>query len=207
MTTPSPTRRSLAALERSRFLVLLAGLVAMIGFLPIVSAHAHTSLLLDAGLLLLLIVCIWSMGRRRRVIMIGCVLLVPAVIAAWETGEASSPLLDLVGLGCALAFLAITALELLVSLLREREVVTDTVLGGLCVYLLFVVIWALLYQMMERANPGSFAANGRKKFSLSRMLRQLCQAQTRQVPRRMAPIITPGKATWTKRSPGSCDVS
>ena len=37
MSTPSLTRRPLAALERSRFLVPLIGLVAMIGFTPILA--------------------------------------------------------------------------------------------------------------------------------------------------------------------------
>jgi hypothetical protein len=151
------TRRPLAALERSRFLVLLIGLIAMLGFMPMISGDGRTALFLDVGLVLLLIACIWSMGRRKRVLVTGCVLLVPAVLAAWETGEGSRQALDVIGLACALAFLSITALELLVSLLRQREVVTDTVLGGICVYLLFAVIWALLYQMMERSSPGSFA--------------------------------------------------
>lgn len=157
MSGAKPTTRSLRALERSRFLVLLVGLVAMIGFMPIVSKEAHTAIFLDAALLLLLIVCIWSIGRRKRVIALGFVLLIPAAIAAWRTDAADNPLVDVIGLGCALAFLATTALELLVGLLRQREVVTETVLGGICVYLLFAVIWALLYQMMERISPGTFA--------------------------------------------------
>lgn len=157
MSGAKPTIRSLRALERSRFLVLLVGLIAMLGFMPVVSTQGHTALYLDAALLVLLIACIWSMGRRKRVIAIGCVMLIPAAIAAWRTDASDNPLIDIIGLGCALAFLGITALELLVGLLRQREVVTETVLGGICVYLLFAVIWALFYQIMEHISPGSFA--------------------------------------------------
>lgn len=148
--------RRLSRLEHSRFLVLLIGLVGMVGFMPIVSGERHGSVILDVALLILLVACIWSMGHRKRVIVTGCVLLVPAFAAAWVTNEAYGPALDIVGLICALAFLTITALAMLVNLLRQREVVTDTILGGICVYLLFAVMWALLYEIIERVQPGSF---------------------------------------------------
>lgn len=149
-------RGRLRAFERSRFLVLLVCLVAMVGFLPIVSGKRNASVALDVALMLVLIACIWSMGNRRRLIWVGCALLAPAVFAAWITSDAVTPLLDVVGLACALAFLTITALMLLLGLLSQREVVTETILGGICVYLLFAVMWALLYEIIERLAPGSF---------------------------------------------------
>ena len=108
------------------------------------------------ALIFVLIACIWSMGQRKRVIAIGCVLLVPAAAAAWVKDESFGPQLAVVGLICALAFLAFTAMTLLVNILRQRNVVLDTILGGVCVYLLIAVIWALLYEIMERIEPGSF---------------------------------------------------
>jgi hypothetical protein len=156
MSEAKTTGRRLHSFERSRFLVLLVGLVAMVGFLPIVSTERHASLVLDVALLFLLIACIWTLGQRKRVIAIGGALLVPASLAAWLGNDAAGPWLDVVGLVCALAFLTITALALLINLLRQREVVTETILGGICVYLLFAVIWALLFEIMERVQPGSF---------------------------------------------------
>jgi len=156
MSASNTRHRHLQTLERSRFLVLLICLVAMVGFLPMVPAGRYVSMGLDLALLVLLIACIWSMGHSKRVILVGCVLLVPAAAAAWVTESAWEPQLDVVGLGCALTFLLITALAMLVNIVRQRNVVTDTILGGICVYLLFAVIWALLYEMMERVQPGSF---------------------------------------------------
>lgn len=156
MNEPIARHRHLQALERSRFLVLLICLVAMVGFLPMVPEGRHVSVGLDVALLLLLIACIWSIGHSKRVISIGCVLLVPAAAAAWVTDAPWDRQLDIVGLVCALTFLLITALAMLVNILRQRNVVTDTILGGICVYLLFAVIWALLYEIMERVQPGSF---------------------------------------------------
>jgi len=149
-------RRHLRALERSRFLVLLVGLVGMVGFMPILSTAGRASIALDAALLFVLIACIWSMSRRKHVIWLGCVLLAPPLVAAWITSDTVTPLLDVFGLMCALAFLTITALTLLLNLVRQRDVVTETILGGICVYLLFAVMWALLYEIIERLAPGSF---------------------------------------------------
>lgn len=156
MNAAKTRHRHLQALERSRFLVLLICLVAMVGFLPMVPEGRHVSFGLDLALLFLLLACIWSMGHSRRVILLGCVLLVPAAAAASVTEGAWEAQLDIIGLACALTFLLITALAMLVNIVRQRDVVTDTILGGICVYLLFAVIWALLYEIMERVQPGSF---------------------------------------------------
>ena len=144
------------ALERSRFLILLVCLVGMVGILPMLSTQGHSAIGLDVALISVLVACIWSMGQRKRVIAIGCLLLVPALAAAWFANHASGPLLAVVGLCCALAFLTFTALAMLLNIVRQRNVATDTILGGICVYLLFAVIWALLYEIMERLQPGSF---------------------------------------------------
>src|SRR5258705_13170453 len=128
MSGSKTTLDRLRALERTRFLVLLIGLVAMVAFLPMVAEDPHVSLALDAALIFVLIACIWSTGQRRRLTAIGCILLVPAAAAAWFTDDVFGPQLDVVGLVCALVFLTITALSLLVNILRQRDVVIDTIL-------------------------------------------------------------------------------
>jgi hypothetical protein len=145
-------------LERSRYLVLLVCLVGMVGLLPMLppSPPGHRAIGLDLALFSVLIACIWSMGHRKRVIAIGCLLLVPGFAAVWFTSPASGPLLPAVALVCALAFLTFTALVMLLNILRQRDVATDTILGGICVYLLFAVMWALVYEIIERLHPGSF---------------------------------------------------
>jgi len=156
MSPPTPATARPRALERSRFLVLLVVLVAMVGLLPMTATRGHSALGLDAALLAVLIACIWSMGQRKRAIALGCVLLVPAAAAAWLAGRTSSTLLPIVGLFCAVAFISLTALAMLVNIVRQQDVSTDTVLGGICVYLLIAVIWALVYAILERLQPGSF---------------------------------------------------
>ncbi len=157
MSESKATIRRLRALERSRFLVLLICLVGMVGFLPMLATERHTSVALDVALLFVLVACIWSMGHRRRVLLVGGIVMIPAVAAAWITDNAFDPWLDVIGLACSLAFLSFTALAMLVNILRQRDAVTETILGGICVYLLFAVMWALLFEIMERIAPGSFA--------------------------------------------------
>lgn len=147
---------ALRVLERSRFLLLLISLVLMVGILPMVPPSRHAAIGLDLALLSVLVACIWSMGHRKRVIMMGCLLIVPAVAAAWMARLDQSPLVIAFGLACALAFVTVTALSMLINIVRQRDVVTDTILGGICVYLLLAVMFSLLFEIMERVHPGSF---------------------------------------------------
>jgi voltage-gated potassium channel len=59
-------------------------------------------------------------------------------------------LLSLVG------FLGFVIVSLLSAIFRARRVVTDTVLGAVCVYLLVGVAWGLGFALLELALPGSF---------------------------------------------------
>jgi len=143
------------AIERSRFLVLIGCLVGMLVILPVMPLRFHQTIGVDVALIAVLLSCIWSMGHRRTVIVTGFLLLVPAFLASWFAYEDGRPL-ALAGLSCSLAFLAVTALAMLVSIVRQKDVATDTVLAGICVYLLFAVMWAVVYELIERVQPGSF---------------------------------------------------
>jgi voltage-gated potassium channel len=53
-------------------------------------------------------------------------------------------------------FLGFVIVSLLSAIFRARRVVTDTVLGAVCVYLLLGVAWGLGFALLELALPGSF---------------------------------------------------
>jgi len=156
MSHPESLVRAPRAFARSRFLVLLVCLVGMVATLPMLSDRGRESIGADMALIAVLVSCIWSMEDRKHVTVVGCVLLVPALTAAWFASEAASPLLSITGLCCALAFTTFTSLVILRNVVEQQDVATDTILGGICVYLLFAVIWALIYQIIELVHPGSF---------------------------------------------------
>ena len=52
------------------------------------------------------------------------------------------------------------ATVLLYAILDEERIHLDTILGGICVYLLLGVIWSLVYSILEHLQPGSFLVDG-----------------------------------------------
>ena len=53
--------------------------------------------------------------------------------------------------------LALTIGVILRSLVRSRRVTTDTILGGVCVYMLIGVAFAMAMGLTEQLSPGAFS--------------------------------------------------
>jgi len=54
------------------------------------------------------------------------------------------------------AFLMLVTFEIGITVAKQREIRADTVMGGLCVYVLMGVFWTLVYMALESLQPGSF---------------------------------------------------
>jgi hypothetical protein len=149
--TPVP-----ATLERSRFIVLflcLSVLFTLQGVLPDGLVHVH----LDLAFSLVLVAALWSVSGRRSLLIAGLVLVGPVLATAWLARDAATRGLVVLALVCALAFLLLTTGIVLWRVLQEKEVTTDTIFGGISVYLLLVAVWALIYSLLEQIEPASFA--------------------------------------------------
>jgi len=111
----------------------------------------------DAALALVLLMGVWSMSHSRLLFLTGLGLVVPTLAAAWLASTSSIPGVDLVGLAFGLGFLLFMIATLLSIVLRSRAVTTDTILGGICVYMLLALAWTVVFSMLEIAEPESFA--------------------------------------------------
>ena len=54
------------------------------------------------------------------------------------------------------AFFAMTIVLLMRSMFRSRKVDADTIVGGICIYLLIGILWAIAYVFFEHHNVESF---------------------------------------------------
>jgi len=153
----------LESIARSRFLILLLCLLGIFMVQPMLPQghHGLSVLDLDVGLAAVLIASIWSLSHSRALAAIGLAFVVPALIATFFGRVGASGTLALVGLGCALAFIAFTAASVLWLVVRRRDVDADTILGGICVYLLVAALWAGIYSMLVRVDPGAFSVSAR----------------------------------------------
>ena len=60
----------------------------------------------------------------------------------------------------ALVLLSFTTLVMLNSLIQTEEVSNDTIVGGMCVYLLFGLCFAMTFILFTEFHPGSFVYEG-----------------------------------------------
>jgi hypothetical protein len=101
-----------------------------------------------------------AVSGRRAVFWVGMGLAALAIGAQWislfthRVGWVADHLL-------ATLFLAYTAAVILHAILRQERVSADTIIGGLCIYLLIGIIFVDIYALVELLEPGSFAVGGK----------------------------------------------
>lgn len=135
---------------------LLASLVLLLVALPvgqmIMGGTPHLPLLLA----LVLLAAVFVNSRQRwifRVALLAGVGAAAGSLIGDYTGSASARVTsEMLGLG----LLGFTSLVMLNSLVRTDDVSTDTIVGGICVYLLVGLCFALCFTLMTELLPGSF---------------------------------------------------
>jgi len=93
-----------------------------------------------------------AMSSRRN-LLIAASLGAPALVGNWIGTLIQLELTQAFAYGLNALFLAYVAATVLAAVLSEREVTTDTVLGGICVYFLVGIGWSLLYSLLIEVEP------------------------------------------------------
>ena len=137
-------------LARSRFGVLLIFLLALFAIYPILPHRAtgEPVVHLDLAVSAVLLAGLWSVSHRKAVVGFGIALVGLSLGLAFLAHAMASSALAVASLSCALVFFVSISGSVLAHVLRERDVTTDTIFGGVCVYLLVCLAWALLYAIM-----------------------------------------------------------
>ncbi|MCZ6465386.1 MAG: potassium channel family protein [Proteobacteria bacterium] len=146
--------------DLGRFAVLLGALVLLMVLLPFLTTvvgAVRFRLLITAVLL----AGTYAMSRSRRVLMVGLALGITALVTGWFSVFYDVPAaVVVVDRVSSALFLSLAAGVVLVAVLREQRVTTDTILGGICVYLLIALIFVLLFSLVEFLAPNSFQRGG-----------------------------------------------
>ena len=143
-----------------RFGWLLLSLLSLLALTPFVDifgwkipqSRMFSTVVLLAGM--------HSLRRDPWMFRVGFGLAFFALVAAWLTQQVDLPALIVADFLLTGAFFAMLTVLILSAILAERVVTFDTVLGGLCIYLLLGVLWVSLYSALEYSIPGSFALQG-----------------------------------------------
>ena len=117
------------------------------------------------ALSLTLIAGLYAGSGSRWVLGTGAALLLPAVITSVlpTSFESEEQLRQVyfVRYATTAAFLLFASGSVFLTVLRERRVSADTILGGVCIYLLLGIAFVNLFVLVELATPGSIEVWGR----------------------------------------------
>lgn len=148
-------------LERYRHANLLFFLVLLIFVYPMLGEQPFGEEVVQLLLFVTMISSIFACSPSKRHTVVGLVLIAVMWIATWVPEFAESrfgPLgLPVFGL---LVFGYTTALVLRKIFFATPRVTRDTIFGAVSVYLLFGLIWAFGYTLLEGVAPGSFSVGG-----------------------------------------------
>jgi hypothetical protein len=145
---------------RISYIGLLGALVVFLLLPPFLETERWGMRLADLAFSLVLLAGLATAAGHPRQLRCGAALLIPALVTRWAAHLSGAEWLLVSRLVLGMLFLVYAAFVILSDLAREREVSLDTISGGICVYLLLGVGWALGYALVEVEAPGSFAMGG-----------------------------------------------
>ena len=139
----------------ARFAILLFSLLVLAGTSGFATT-ANAEVLGNIAASAVLLAGLASMYKNRILLVVGVVLLVPALAARWaffwHDASSQAP----VSILFSLLFTAFNASALFLYIQRRGSPTNDTVYGGICVYVLVGYCFALVFMLLEILSPGSF---------------------------------------------------
>ncbi len=148
-------------LERFRHANLLGCLVLLIFVYPMLGERQFGVHAVQLLLFVTMISSILACSPSTRHTVVGFILIVGMQIATWVPEFAQSRFGPVGGPALGILVFGYTAALMLRKIFfATPDVTSDTIYGAISVYLLFGLLWAFGYTILEGVAPGSFAADG-----------------------------------------------
>lgn len=131
-------------------------LILFIFSMPFVEEFSSVTFVEPTLLTLLLTSALLAVGGRRRILVFGLSLLIPAILFRWFhhlSPELSSPV-GFIGFG--LLFIGFVIANILHYIMRATRVNAEVICAGISVYLLIAIMWAMVYKLLGDVDPRSF---------------------------------------------------
>jgi hypothetical protein len=145
----------------SRYGLLLASLSLIMALGPPLAEIGGGEILIAAISTVLMLSCAVAVGHmpttRRR--LLGFSIVVIAADVALSVFHPARPVSVAAG-GLRAAFLLFVTLAVLTHVVRTERVTHDTIIGGICVYLLIGLFFHSVFGIIELLHPGSFQNGG-----------------------------------------------
>lgn len=138
----------------------LLGLLAAALIVPrIIPIGPGLTFAVELGIVLAMVAVVRELRVRVGLMIVIAAAAVFAELAAGMKSISALPLWVVLNHAAAVFFLVLVLGCILVNVWRQETVETDTIIGGVVVYLLLGIAFAGAYQLVEYIQPGSFAVS------------------------------------------------
>lgn len=134
-------------------------LVTMVVFMvcaPAFESLAWGDFVLSAALSFMMLSGVLAVGASRRKLVLGLLLVIPALVIRWLGHTQSNPMPPLLFLVGALVFLTYVMSHLIEFIIKAPMVNTEVLCAGVVVYLIIGFLWTLGYTALAEIQPGAF---------------------------------------------------
>ena len=139
-----------------RHSVMLGSLVVLLWALPLGQAVIGETTRFSMLLALVMISAIIVNSHQRWIFVVSIVIAVGSITGLGYAEFFDSGLARIIGEFLGLALLGFTALVMFNSLIRSERVSQDTIVGGICVFLLLGLCFAMTFILITDLDPGAF---------------------------------------------------
>jgi hypothetical protein len=146
--------------ELGRFATLLATLIGLLLIISWAAETGHRGPFISIASSVVLVGGVYAVSGRRDHLIIGLAFAIPVLVTrlAWEfLGWHWLLRTDLVATSLFLFLITVFVMD---AVRKREQVDADTVLGGVCVYLLFVVAFMYVHGLVETLIPDSYRLAG-----------------------------------------------
>jgi hypothetical protein len=135
----------------------LAALVLLLITVPLVDDFVGGELVESILITVVLLSAVVAVGGRRRSLIVGLVLVAPAVGAKWIAHIWPHHVPPETTQVAAIIFLAFVVYRLLHFILTAPQVDSEVLCAAIAVYLILGLVWGFIYILIDEVNPNAFA--------------------------------------------------
>jgi ion channel len=138
---------------------LLIALALLFFFFPFVEEVKGGDIIVSILLSLVLLCAVLAVADRKRVLVIGIAIAIPAIAGRWISHFRPDLVPPPVFLMAGLVLIAFVVANLLRFVLRAPSVNVEVLCASISAYLMLGLLWTLAYWLVDQLTPGAFAFN------------------------------------------------
>ncbi|MHC4687355.1 MAG: hypothetical protein ACYTEW_24065 [Planctomycetota bacterium] len=135
-----------------RFLFLFISIVLMFVLRPFLEGFIRISYLMDVFFTAIFLSAVYAVSQKRGVFFVALLIALLTVALVWLNDLTGISSFGVAGNILGSLFLAFTAIMILSYLFREDQITGDMIMGAICVYFLFGLIWAFAFSILEMTS-------------------------------------------------------